>query len=101
MELLIITAVRSFTEDIKQILKKSGVKAYSFMEVTGFKDLSDESQEENWFASHAGEHQSVLFYAFIPEDLVRGALTEIQSLNQTQESFSYVHAAVLGIKEIS
>ncbi|NQZ74517.1 MAG: hypothetical protein HRT61_00135 [Ekhidna sp.] len=99
MELLIITAVRSFTEDIKQILKSSGVKVYSTLDVTGYKDLSDLTIDANWFGSDSGEHLSVLFYAFIEERYVTGVLKEIEALNETQETYSYVHAAVIDIKK--
>ena len=99
MELLIITAVKSFTEDVKKTLKNSGVKVYSCMDVTGFKDLSDQPQNENWFGTDGGEHRSVLFYAFIDEKHVTGVLNEIEALNKTQETHSYVHAAVLDIRK--
>ena len=74
MELLIITAVQSFTEDVKKILKNSSVKVYSQMDVTGFKDLSQEPQNENWFGTNSGEHRSVLYYAFMEEEYVTGVL---------------------------
>ena len=98
MELLIITAVQSFKEDIKQILKSAGVKAYSQMDVTGSRDLH-ESQGANWFASDGGEHKSVLFYAFAQGKYVDEALNAIEELNRNQETHSYVHAAVLEIRK--
>jgi hypothetical protein len=52
MELLIITAVQLFEKDIKQLLKKSGVSAFSYTNVTGYKDQSDQPMESNWFASN-------------------------------------------------
>lgn len=99
MELLIITAVQSFEEDVKQILKKSGVKVYSQTEVTGYKDLTDQPQDENWFGTNGGEHGSVLFYAFMEDKCVDEVLHEIEVLNKTQETYSYVHAAVLEINK--
>lgn len=99
MELLIITAVQSFKEDVKNILKKSGVNVYSQMDVTGYKNLSNQLQDQNWFGTSGGEHRSVLFYAFIEEKYVEDVLNEIETLNETQETHSYVHAAVLEIKK--
>jgi hypothetical protein len=98
MELVIITAVKSYEKDIKKLLKENGVKAFSHLEVTGYKDLSEEPKEDNWFASGVGEHQSALFYAFIEEAFVDGLLAAISAFNNDQESKSYVHAAVLNIK---
>lgn len=98
MELLIITGVKSFEEEIKQLLKKAGVKIYSQMDVKGYKDLSEEPQGANWFASESGEHWSVLFYAFIESGYVDEVLKAIEVLNSSQETHSYIHAAVLEIK---
>lgn len=100
MELLLITAVQAFEEDIKKLLKKNGVKAYSHMDVTGYKDLSEEGQDDNWFASGVGEHRSALFYAFVEVGSVDQVLEAVNELNNTQETHSYVHAAVLGIKKM-
>ncbi|GEM_PF-3415146 len=41
MELLIIIALAFFKKEVKKILKKSGVKVYSQMGVTGYKDQHD------------------------------------------------------------
>ncbi len=99
MELLMITAVSQFEADIKHLLKKSGVTAFSYMDVVGYKDLSDQSMEPNWFASDIGEHQSVLFYAFVSNGHVDEVLDQIDKLNNEQESRSKIHAAVLDIKK--
>ncbi|MEQ9468274.1 MAG: hypothetical protein RLN88_12745 [Ekhidna sp.] len=99
MELLIITAVKAFEEDIKKLLRNNQVKAYSHMDVNGYKDLSEESQEDNWFASGTGEHRSSLFYAFVAKQHVDAVLDAIKKLNDEQESKSHVHALVLDIKK--
>lgn len=98
MELLIITAAREFEKDIKLLLKKAQVKAFSYLDVTGYKDVSNEPMSANWFASSAGEHQSVLFYAFVQKDLVKEVMVEIKEVNSRTESLSKVHVAVMDIK---
>ncbi len=101
MELLLITAILSFEKEIRQILKKSEVKSYSQMDVKGYKDVSGEPQNANWFAaSTQGEHRSILFLAFVPKENVKEITDTIVQLNQSQETHSYVHAAVLGLKKI-
>jgi len=65
----------------------------------GYKDLSDQPMEENWFASDMGEHQSVLFYAFAQKELVDEVLAEIDQQNEQQETSSKIHAAVIDIKK--
>ncbi len=100
MKLLIVTAVQAFQEDIRAILKEAGIKAYSHLGVTGFKELAEESQDSNWFASSGGEHQSAMFYAFVDEELADTTLASVVALNDKQETHSHVHAAVLEINKI-
>ncbi|MEQ8928035.1 MAG: hypothetical protein RLO81_19615 [Fulvivirga sp.] len=99
MELVIITAVEAFNKEIKQILKDSGVMSFSQMDVAGYKDLSNQPNDENWFGSTNGEHRSVLFYAFVEQKYTEGILKKVAALNSLQETASYVHAAVLEIKK--
>ncbi|MEP1097340.1 MAG: hypothetical protein ABJG78_19645 [Cyclobacteriaceae bacterium] len=101
MELLIITAVSEFEKEIKLILKKSGVEAFSYMDVTGYKDLSDQPMETNWFASDIGEHRSVLFYVFVQKELLDKVMDSIDKLNHQQETKSKIHAAVIDVKKTS
>lgn len=101
MELLMITAVSSFEEAIKRLLKSQGVKSYSHVKATGYKDLSDESRDDNWFAAGIGEQDSILFYAFVPQSNTDNVLDAIRVLNENQETESYVHAVVLDVKKSS
>ena len=65
MKLLIITAITEFEKDIKSMLKKANVKVFSYRKVTGYRDVSKEFIESNWFASEMNETESLLFYAFV------------------------------------
>ena len=47
MKLLLITAIEEFENDVINILKNSGVKAFSYQSVKGFKN--DKNEMKNWF----------------------------------------------------
>ena len=98
MKLLLITAVREFEKDIKQILKKAQVKSFSYKDVKGFKDNSEDALEANWFATNMQETESVLFYAFVKEDKVDGLFDMVKEFNIDQVSKSHIHVAVLSIE---
>ena len=98
MKLLLITAVREFEKDIKQILKKAQVKSFSYKDVKGFKDNSEDALEANWFATNMQETESVLFYAFVKEDKVDGLFDMVKEFNTEQVSKSHIHVAVLNIE---
>jgi nitrogen regulatory protein PII len=98
MKLLLITAVREFEKDIKKILKKAQVKSFSYKDVKGFKDNSEDALEANWFATNMQETESVLFYAFVKEDKVDGLFDMVKEFNTDQVSKSHIHVAVLSIE---
>jgi nitrogen regulatory protein PII len=99
MKLLLITAVKEFEKDIKQILKKSGVKSFSFRDVNGFKDSSEEAMEGNWFATNMQENESVLFYAFVEKGNVDTVFGIVAEFNEMQKTASHIHLAMLNIEK--
>lgn len=99
MKLLLITAVKEFEKEIKQILKKSGVKSFSYKDVKGFKDSSEDAMEANWFATNMQENESVLFYAFVNKENVDMVFGFVDEFNQKQKSASHIHLAMLNIEK--
>lgn len=98
MKLLIITAVKSFKKDIKQILKKADVKAYSYKDVIGYRDASLMSIQENWFANDMNEGEAIFFYAFVKEENVDHVFDMVKEFNDKQETTSTIHVAVVNIE---
>lgn len=101
MKLLLITAVKEFEKNIKQILKKSEVKSFSYKDVNGFKDNSEDAMEGNWFATNMQETESILFYAFVKEDKVDLLFELVGVFNKEQVTKSNIHVAVLNIERCS
>lgn len=99
MKLLLITAVKEFENEIKQLLKKAGVPSFSYQNAKGFKNSSNEAVESNWFGSEMNETDSLLFYAFTAKDKVDTLFELVAAFNQEQESLSHIHIAVLNIEK--
>ena len=99
MKYLIITAVREFEKDIKAILKTAGVNGFTFMEVTGHRDPSDEPLQGNWFASDKHEVQSLLFYVMAKNKNVDLVFEGIKIFNEAQASGSRVHVAMFNVEK--
>jgi len=98
MKLLLITAIKEFEKEIKQILKKSQVKSFSYRDVKGFKDNSEDAIKANWFASNMQENESVLFYAFVQKEKVDTFFELVDIFNKAQVTKSNIHIAVLSIE---
>ncbi|HBK70991.1 MAG TPA: hypothetical protein DDZ39_04920 [Flavobacteriaceae bacterium] len=98
MKLLLITAIRAFENDIKSILKKSEVKAYSYKDVIGYRDASELSMHANWFANDMNEGEAIFFYAFVKKEKVDTVFDLVKIFNDKQESSSTIHLAVTNIE---
>mgnify|MGYP003411726679 FL=1 len=99
MKLLTLTVVREFEKDVKKLLLHSGVNAFTFMPVKGYKDVSAESLDDNWFATEVNETDSLLFWAFVPAENVPKVEVAIQHFNAKQESLSRIPLSILNIEK--
>lgn len=99
MKLLIITASMEFDKNIKEILKKSDVKTFSYKRVKGYRDVTEESISNNWFATEMNENESTLFYAFIKKENVDHVFEQISQFNAKQKTISKIHVAVLNVEK--
>lgn len=99
MKLLVITAIKEFKKDILKMLKEAGVRNFSYREVTGFQDNSEDRVDLNWFASDMNENESILFYAFVSKENVESFFNLVQIYNSMQGNKSRVHVAVLNIEK--
>ncbi|MGV8947344.1 MAG: hypothetical protein ACOH1N_13005 [Lutibacter sp.] len=99
MKLLVITAIEQFSKEIKLMLKKSHIHIYSYREVKGFRDLSEESIENNWFAGEMDESQSIIFFAFVKKANVDDFFAIAEEFNAKQKTLSKIHVVVLNIEK--
>lgn len=99
MKLLLITAVSEFENEVKQILKKAQVKTFSYREVTGYRNTSEDTIESNWFGAEMNENESIMFYAFVPKEHVDLLFSLIAEFNSQQETLSHIHSAILNIEK--
>ncbi len=99
MKLLIITAITAFENDIKAMLQKANISTYTFSNVTGFSDISEEAISSNWFASEMNETESILFYAFVRKENAMLFFNLVNEFNAAQETHSHIHVAQLNIEQ--
>ena len=99
MKLLIITAIKQFENEIKQQLKKAKVSTFSYKNVIGYRDNTEDAIESNWFSSEMNKSESILFYAFVKKENVDMLFESINEFNTKQETLSKIHVAVLAIEK--
>lgn len=99
MKLLLITAIEAFEKDIKFLLKKSSITSFSYKDIKGFRNLTNESVEDNWFAGSMTESQSIIFYAFVEKEKADQLFNDVATFNNQQRTKSKVHVVVLNIEK--
>ncbi|MCB0451242.1 MAG: hypothetical protein KDC97_14095, partial [Confluentibacter sp.] len=75
MKLVLVTAIAEFDKEIKKMLKKAKVVSYSYRDVKGYRDSTEDAVETNWFGSEMNETESVVFYAFVQKQNVDDLFT--------------------------
>ena len=99
MKLVVITAIAEFEKEVKKMLKEAKVKSYSYRDVKGFRDASEENVESNWFGSEMNETDSIVFYAFILQQNLDTLFQEVNQFNKEQKTISKVHLAVFSVEK--
>jgi len=68
MKLLIVTAIKVFEKEVKRMFKKAGINIFSFTDINGYRDLTEQAIESNWFGSEMNENESLMFYSFASQE---------------------------------
>jgi nitrogen regulatory protein PII len=99
MKLLIITSVKTFEEKVKKLLAENHVITYSYSLVTGYRDSTQETVIRNWFATEMNKTESLLFFAFVSDEIPENVFESIEELNKTCDIHSKVHIAITPIEK--
>lgn len=99
MKLLILTAVRTFENEVRKILETEGVLSYSYTTVTGYRDSTQDSVSRNWFATEMNKAESILFFAFVSEEISNRVFGAVEELNMTCDLRSKVHIMISPIEK--
>ncbi len=95
MKLVVLTGTQYFDKDIAKLLKEAGVVAYSRSDISGYKEVDTSQSISNWFASSRDYVESVMFFAFTPEEQARQVMTMVNAFNKKIENDSPVRAFLL------
>lgn len=98
MKLLIITAIKAFEKEIKNILNSTQVTSYTYQDAIGYRDASELAVKENWFANEMNEGEALFFYAFVKKEKSDLVFDLVEEFNKNQESMSSIHLAVIDIE---
>ena len=99
MKLLLITTIKEFEKNVKDLLVHSGVSVFSYTTVKGYKAEGKEASADNWFASDVTESKSLMFMAFVADEKMDEVCGKVKNFNAKQEFQSKVHVVTLNIEK--
>ena len=99
MKLLLITTIKEFEKNVKDLLVHSGVSVFSYTAVKGYKAEGKEASADNWFASDVTESNSLMFMAFVEDEKMDEVCGKVKNFNAKQEFQSKVHVVTLNIEK--
>ena len=98
MKLLLITTIKEFEKNVKDLLVHSGVSVFSYTAVKGYK-ADQKATVENWFAAEITESNSLMFMAFVEDEKMDEVCGKVKNFNAKQEFQSKIHIATLEIEK--
>ena len=98
MKLLLITTIKEFEKNVKDLLVHSGVSVFSYTAVKGYK-ADQKATVDNWFAAEITESNSLMFMAFVEDEKMDEVCGKVKNFNAKQEFQSKVHVATLNIEK--
>ena len=95
MKLVVITVIAEFDKTVKKMLKEANVLSYSYRDVKGYRDSTEDAVETNWFGSEMNETESIVFFAFVEKQNIDTLFDLVAKFNSKQETVSHIHKTQL------
>ncbi|MCA6449540.1 MAG: hypothetical protein IM584_03225 [Chitinophagaceae bacterium] len=83
MKLLIITALKEYSDQAAALLKKAEIHVFSATDISGFKDGSSHNLLDDWFTAGEARFDSVLVFSLTTEEKATAALKLIEEYNHS------------------
>ncbi len=99
MKLLIVAAIKEYTEKVGTILKEAAIPVFSITDMTGIKNGIDASLLDDWFSRGVGKFDSVFVFCFTTETNTELALSLITKFNEKESADFPIRAFVLPVEK--
>jgi hypothetical protein len=100
-QLIIISSVESYRDHVIKLVKSAKIQSFTIHSAHGFKDVSAQHIEDNWFGAETNETSSVVFHIYTSSDLAKELLLKIKEFNLSTEYTSKIHMVVLNLENSS
>lgn len=101
MKLLIITAVKEYSDQAAALVKKAGISVFSATDIIGFKNDSSHNLLDEWFGAGDARFNSMLLFSFTGEAEAQKAIELVQEYNTALADDFPLRAFVVPVEAFS
>lgn len=83
MKLLVLTCIEDIKSDMLDLLRKSGITAFSESPITGYKMQSKDHHTDEWFAAGGESFSSTLLFSFCSAEVSEKCVNSVQQYIDT------------------
>lgn len=98
MKQVIVLSVKDFESDLRTVLKGLEIPIFSKIDIEGCRNTQGSLDLSNWFASSSDPDFSLMYFAFVPDEVADKILNAIHEWNTNQSSLSPMHAYLLPVE---
>ena len=99
MKLVIVTTVDQYKKEVIKLFKDSDVKAFSELDIEGFKTSNKLPLASNWFASNRSGADSEMFFAFTELENAKTLFKQIKKFNKNLDSNNPVKGVIIPVED--
>jgi len=101
MKLFVVTCLKEYLEDVRDIFSEADISVFSVMDVSGFKGNHHRNILADWFASGEADFNSSMIFSFTDAVNAEHAVARIKSYNDKSGSGFPVHAFIMPVEQSS
>lgn len=98
MKKIVVLIPKAYEEILSEIFSGLKVPVFSKMDIEGYKNSRHEVDVSNWFARGSDYDFSVMFFAFVTEDIANKTLDAIALWNKENVNKNPMHAYMLSVE---
>lgn len=99
MKQVVVLSVIDFETELINVLKGLKIPVFSKVNITGIRNAPDQLDGSNWFGNKSDPDFSVMYFAFVPDEVASQIMKAIADWNSKQQTSSPMHAYQLQVEK--
>lgn len=101
MKLFVVTCLKEYLEDVRDIFRQAAISVFSVTDVSGFKGNHHRDLLSDWFASGGADFNSSMIFSFTDAASAEHAMELIKAFNEKSDPGFPVHAFIIPVEQSS